>query len=512
MIKKLIAVVVVLLLLAAGAWGYLILTAKPPVSYRTAEIKHGSLLASISATGTLEPEELVDVGAQVGGQILTFGKDPNDPTKVIDYGTEVEENGILAQIDPTVYEADLTQQKASYAQAVASKQHAEADLLQAKAKLVEATNNWNRAQKAGTAPRGPLTENDYDAFQSAFVAAQANVSVAQASIATADANIKQTQASVDRSQRNLDFCTIKSPVKGKIIDRRVNVGQTVNSSLNAPSLFLIAKDLRKIQVWASVNEADVGNIHPDQPVTFSVDAFAGESFHGLVNKVRLNAQMTQNVVTYTVEVNTDNNDLRLLPYMTANVQFEVSRLTNVPLVPNAALRWFPQQTEIAPEFREQYASKAGGGGGGGGGGGRGGGGGGGLAGGGAGGGGAAGGGGGGAAGGGGGGAAMSDPAAGGGGRGGGRRGGGGRGGDGSSGPRRAKPSYDIGTVWLEDGNGYVKPLKVKTGHSDTVMTQLVGDDLKDGDKVVTGEIRADEAAPGGATNPFMPQVFGRRRG
>ena len=108
---------------------------------------------------------------------------------------------------------------------------------------------------------------------------------------------------------------------------------------------------------------------------------------------------------------------------------------------------------------------------------------------------------------------MADPAAG-GGRGGGRRGGGGggRGGDGSSGQRRAKPSYDIGTVWLEDGNGYVKPLKVKTGHSDTVMTQLVGDDLKDGDKVVTGEIRADEAAPGGATNPFMPQVFGRRRG
>src|SRR5439155_5632670 len=131
----------------------------------------------------------------------------------------------------------------------------------------------------------------------------------------------QAQSSLERADRNLSYTIINSPVSGMIIDRRVNIGQTVVASLNAPSLFLIAADLKKMQVWVAVNEADVGQIHPGQPVTFTSDAFPGEMFRGEVNKVRLNAQMTQNVVTYTVEVNTDNSNLRLLPYMTANGQF-----------------------------------------------------------------------------------------------------------------------------------------------------------------------------------------------
>jgi len=509
--KILIALVVTILLLVGGWLLYVKLTAPPAFAYRTAEVKRGDLLATISATGTLEPEEVVDVGAQVAGQILQFGTDPHNPNKVIDYGTEVEEGTVLAKIDPSLYEADVIQQQANLDQSTANEQHAEADQVQANAKLVEATNNWNRAQKVGAAPRGPLTESDYDAYQSAFVGAQAAVTVAQASITQAKAAITQAQASLDRSKRNLDYCTIKSPVKGTIIDRRVNVGQTVVSSLNAPSLFLIAKDLKKIQVWASVNEADVGNVHSGQNVTFGVDAFPGEPFKGNVNKVRLNAQMTQNVVTYTVEVNTDNETGKLLPYMTANVAFEVDHKTNVVLVPNAALRWFPQQQEIAPEFREQYASKGGTGGGGGGG--RGGAGGDAMGGGG-------GRGGAGGMGGNGGGGFGGPPGAGGGGQGGGRRarGGadaanGGQPGDPSA-PRRqrrANPGYEIGTVWLEDGKGYVKPQKVKVSHSDAVMTQLVSDEIKEGEKLVIGELRQDET-PSGTTNPFMPQVFGRRRG
>ena len=137
-----------------------------------------------------------------------------------------------------------------------------------------------------------------------------------------------------------------------IIDRRVNIGETVASSLNTPSLFLIAKDLTNIQVWASVNEADIGNIHPGQPVTFTVDAFPNRVFHGLVNKVRLNATMTQNVVTYTVEVNTDNSDGKLLPYLTANVNFLTGEATNALLVLNSALRWHPQNDLIAPAYRQ----------------------------------------------------------------------------------------------------------------------------------------------------------------
>jgi HlyD family secretion protein len=136
-----------------------------------------------------------------------------------------------------------------------------------------------------------------------------------------------------------------------IIDRRVNIGQTVVASLNAPSLFLIAKDLRRMQVWVAVNEADIGSIHPGQPVHFTVDAFPDRQFEGSVGKIRLNASMTQNVVTYTVEVVTDNSDGTLLPYLTANVLFELDRREDVLLVPNAALRWTPSTEMVTPEFR-----------------------------------------------------------------------------------------------------------------------------------------------------------------
>jgi HlyD family secretion protein len=137
-----------------------------------------------------------------------------------------------------------------------------------------------------------------------------------------------------------------------IIDRRVNIGQTVVSSLNAPSLFLLAKDLTRMQVWVQVNEADIGNIHPGQAATFSVDAFPGKIFKGQVSKVRLNATMTQNVVTYTVIVTTENKDGKLLPYLTANVQFVTGQRQDVLAVPNAALRWLPRENQIAPEFRK----------------------------------------------------------------------------------------------------------------------------------------------------------------
>jgi HlyD family secretion protein len=136
-----------------------------------------------------------------------------------------------------------------------------------------------------------------------------------------------------------------------IIDRRVNIGQTVVSSLNAPSLFLIAKDLGRMQVWVSVNEADIGSIHAGQPVTFTVDAYSGQVFHGVVNKVRLNAAMTQNVVTYTVEVTTENPDGKLLPYLTANAKFEVQHDSDVLVVPNAALRWSPQPEQVVEGAR-----------------------------------------------------------------------------------------------------------------------------------------------------------------
>ena len=143
---------------------------------------------------------------------------------------------------------------------------------------------------------------------------------------------------------------IRSPVKGVIIDRRVNVGQTVVSSLNAPSLFLIAKNLKRLEIWTSVNEADIGRIAVGQPATFAVDAFPSEVFQGVVKQKRLNATMTQNVVTYTVVVGFDNADEKLLPYLTANVRFHIARRSDALMVPNAALRWQPLASQVADDY------------------------------------------------------------------------------------------------------------------------------------------------------------------
>ena len=174
----------------------------------------------------------------------------------------------------------------------------------------------------------------------------------------AETGVQSADAALEKSEKSLSYCTITSPVKGTIVDRRMNIGQTVVAALNAPSLFLIAKDLKNMQVWASVNEADIGNIHPGQDISFSVDAFPSETFHGTVGKVRLNASMTQNVVTYTVEINTDNSNGRLLPYLTANVQFHLDERKNVLMASNAALRWSPQETEMSPATKAAIAAEA----------------------------------------------------------------------------------------------------------------------------------------------------------
>jgi HlyD family secretion protein len=414
--------------------------------WRTSTVRRGDLRATITATGTVEPEEVVDVGAQVSGQFLEFGKDKTG--KPIDYGSTVESNTLLAKIDGSLYKADVDLDTAVVASDKAGEWQAAANLTQMEAKEAEAEADWKRAKKLG--PSEALAPTTYDSYKANYEIAKANVELAKASLAQAKAATVQAAATLAKAQETLDYCTILSPVKGVIIDRRVNIGETVASSLNTPSLFLIAKDLTRIQVWVSVNEADIGKIHTNQAVTFTVDAFPNRTFHGKVNKVRLNATMTQNVVTYTVEVNTDNADGTLLPYLTANVLFLTGEVHDAFLALNSALRFRPAPDLVAPASvqADQRSGAAPG-----------------------------------------------------------------------SGQRRGRhsggddnpPVQQTGDLWVPDG-AFVRPIHVNLGLSDGTWTEVQGEGLSNGLKVVLGVQTPDmvaEAAPG--ASPFIPQ-FPRRPG
>ena len=444
--KKLLVLAALVVLIGGAAVTYWRHSGQPSTVFRTVPVKRGELLVTIGATGTVEPEEVVDVGAQVAGKIGIFGQDPSGNGKTVDYGSAVEEGTILAKIDDALYAADVEQNDAQLEQAKANVLRAQADLLQMRAKLYQAEQNWKRAQELG--PSRALSATDYDSYQAAYETAKSTVAVGEATIVQTEKAVLQTQANLDRAKTNLDYCTIRSPVKGVIVDRRVNIGQTVVASLSAPSLFLIAKDLKRMQVWASVNEADIGSIHPGQPVTFTVDAYPGQQFQGEVGKVRLNASMTQNVVTYTVEINTDNSDGKLLPYLSANVQFQVTRHEDVLLVPNAALRWLPASQQVAPDARQGYADatrrKPGGT------------------------------------------RATTAPA------------------EGHAAGRTR------GTVWIKDADeAFVRPVAVHVGLSDSSMSEIQGESVSEGMEVIVGEmVRTSETAQ--TTNPFTPQLFRNR--
>jgi HlyD family secretion protein len=422
-LKRLVIAVIVLALVAGvGLWQWRA-RKSADLTLQTIVVRRGDLAATISATGTIEPVEVVDVGAQVAGRIISFGTDKDG--KTIDFRSVVEQGSVLARIDESVYAADLAVANAQWEQGKAGELSARANLDQAQARFVQAEAEWKRGQELDRSKL--LATADYDTYKANDAIARANVAVAEAAIAQARAGTVQAQAAVERVQRNLDFCVIKSPVKGVIIDRRVNIGQTVVASLNAPSLFLIAKDLTKMQIWVAVNEADVGRFVPGAAVTFTCDAFSDREFTGTVGKVRLNATMTQNVVMYTVEVNTENADGLLLPYLTANVHFLLSRETNVIVVPNAALRWTPSSlAQIAPDARP---------------------------------------------------GTLADPPA--------------NESTGDREPARknksAKPTH--GTLWLRNGE-FVRPLEVRIGISDGANTDVTADGLREGQEVVTGEIAA----------------------
>jgi HlyD family secretion protein len=420
-------------------------------SYKTAQIRQGDLAETISATGTVEPEDLIDIGAQVAGRIVEFGRDTKGAQ--IDYGSEVKQGMLLARIDDSVYKAQAEQAGASLNSAVANLARARADLMQLQARSDQARNDWERAKKLG--PSDALSKSTYEGYRSAALVAEAAVESGKAAIKQAEAGIIQAKADLSRARENLGYCTIPSPVDGVVIDRRVNIGQTVVASLNAPSLFLIAKDLKRVQVWVAVNEADIGNIHQGQKATFTVDAYPGGRFTGTVRKIRLNASMTQNVVTYTVEVATDNADGRLLPYLTANMQFETARADNALLVPNQALRWSPDAgSSGSPKLSRDSGT-------------------------------------------------PGSPNE--------------QGGEGTGMKARKRQSKDAntsrpekGTIWVLEGET-LRPVQVEPGISDGLDTAVSSPDIRAGMAVVTGIQTATELAQKKSTNPFMPQLPRGRR-
>jgi HlyD family secretion protein len=353
--KILIAALVVVAALGGAGYWYWHTHSGPQNAFRFAKVHKGRLVATVGSTGTLQPREIVDVGAQVVGRIDSIGEDKYTKSGIVDWGSEVEgpvldkdgkvvrKGTVLAQIDDRLYQAQVNSTEAAL-------ESAKADFRLKTAQFEQATNDWERAQKL--LPKEGIAKAEYDQFQAAYKTSQASVGVSKAQIGVAEANLKTAQT-------NLDYTVIRSPVKGVVIDRRVNVGQTVVASLSAPSLFLIAKDLSQMEVWATVNEVDVGKVKKGQDVHFTVDAVPGRVFQGKVvpqgrQNYRFNATMNQNVVTYTVVVSVDNSKLELAPYWTANLTFIVDNKKDVQLVPNAALRWQPSREQIAPDVRDTY--------------------------------------------------------------------------------------------------------------------------------------------------------------
>lgn len=340
-------VIVIAVAVAVGGWLVSLFSDnKEQLVFNTVKAELMDMRKTISATGTVEPEELINVGAQVGGMITSFGVDVDGNN--VDYRSKVTENMVLANIDDSLYVSEVRECEANREQALAAIETAKANITLSEAQLKLAEANWKRAQQLN--PQNVIPQSDYDSALADYEVAKADIGVSKANLAQAEAQLAAAEATLIKAKQNLGYCVISSPVNGVIIDRRVNIGQTVNSSMSAPSLFLIAKDLKKMQVWVSVNEADVGEIKVGQKAEFTVDAFPNRTFLGEVLKIRLNATMSQNVVTYIAEIGTDNSDETLLPYLTANVEFILAERDNVLAVPNSALRFTPDAAMVPEEY------------------------------------------------------------------------------------------------------------------------------------------------------------------
>lgn len=411
--KKLITVAIVAM--AAVTSGYVLYrrahgAAMP--AYRTAAVQRGAIESTVAATGTLGAVTTVQVGTQVSGQISAI---------YVDFNSKVKKGQLIARIDPT-----LQQQAVADAQAGVSR--AQATLTQTK--LEYDRNTILHDQKIVTDPE--------------FNTAQLNYQLARA-------NATSAQIALDKARQNLSYTSIYAPIDGIVVERDMDVGQTVAASLSAPQLFVIAKDLSEMQILATVDESDIGQIKNDQPVSFTVQAYPGQSFTGAVRQVRINATTVNNVVNYTAVVAVANPNGKLLPGMTATVKFLTGSATDALSVPNAALRFKPaiaagdsasakKRTRAGTTVRNVAASAA------------------------------------------------------------------------SDSTRKVRDAT-MSTLWYLDSANALQPVRVHAGLSDGSRTAVTGNGIKEGMQIVIGANTGTGTTPSAtSTNPLQPQSTGRRGG
>jgi len=322
--RRITTIVVAVALLVAGvaAWRLNSGSAKPKFQFDTAKVEKGKIVAKVTATGTLSAIVTVQVGSQVSGRIAALYADFNSPVK---------KGQLVAKIDPALFQAAVDQAKANYLAA-------QGNLAKAQAQALDAGRQYKRQKEL--AARQLNAQADVDT-------AQANADAANAAVKAAEGTVAQTKAALNSAEVNLAYTNIISPTKGTVISRSVDVGQTVAASFQAPTIFVIAEDLEKMQVDTSVAEADVGRLKAGMPASFTVDAYPSEVFRGVVRQVRNNPQTVQNVVTYDAVIDVSNPELKLKPGMTANVTFVYAEKEDVLKVPNAALRFKPPPPMLA---------------------------------------------------------------------------------------------------------------------------------------------------------------------
>jgi HlyD family secretion protein len=388
-------------------------------SYETAAVTRGRVAAVVTASGTLSPLVTVQVGSQVSGRVQALNAD---------FNSKVKKGQVIARIDPSLFESQVAQARANEAAAQAAVTGAEAALAEARRQ---------HERNAALAAKSLVAQADADATL-------AKLQAAEAELASAKARVAQARAARAQADTNLAYTVIPSPIDGVVISRDVDVGQTVAASLQAPTLFTLAEDLRKMEVHTDVAEADVGRIAAGLAVEFSVDAFPAERFSGVVKEVRYSPKTVQNVVTYDAVVSVENSELKLRPGMTADVTFLVEELPDALLVPNAALRFRPPDSATPPVAGGEAVT-------------------------------------------------GSAPSQGGGGAAEGRRAGGGT----APGGRRR-------VVWALAADGALRPVPIRTGPSDGKSTAVLEGELTEKDRVVVGTAGAAPASANGTQRRLRP--------